>query len=63
MDEIKLTSKEKKILNILAEAWNDFISLENTSDDIQEFKDSIHSCQKLIALKVARRVDPDFWRK
>ena len=59
-----LTIAEKMVLDNLVQAWNDFVSLENRSDDDNtEFRDAIHRAQQLIALRVARRVDPDIWRQ
>ena len=57
-----LTTEEKRALGYLAQAWNIFVKLDAKSDyDNQEFRDSIHRCQEMIALRVARRVDRDIW--
>lgn len=57
-----LTTEEKDILKDLSSAWNKFVALDNKSqDDIIEFKDSIHNAQKLIALRIARRNNPEIW--
>jgi hypothetical protein len=59
-----LTDNEKEILKNLGTAWNSFIKLDNLSvDDAQEMKDAIHSAQKLIALRVARRIDIEVWNQ
>lgn len=59
-----LTDSEKEILKNLGNAWNSFIKLDNLSvDDVQEMKDAIHSAQKLIALRVARRIDVEIWNQ
>jgi hypothetical protein len=64
LPEHGLTPVEQSVLANLLAAWNGFVSLENRSeDDDQEFKDAVHHCQQLIALRVARRVNPDIWRQ
>jgi len=58
-----LTKEEIKVLSALTDAWNLWTDLKNRaqSDDL-EFQTAIHTAQNLIALRVARRVDPDIWR-
>lgn len=57
-----LTDEEKQVLSSLCDSWKSFSELLNKSqDDVDEFKDAIHRCQQLIALRVARRVNPDVW--
>ena len=59
-----LTEKEKQCLNCLADAWALFSEMENKHPcDNQEFCSAIHNAQKLISLRVARRVDKDFWKQ
>lgn len=54
--------KEKEILQFLVQAWNKFVELENEHpQDTNEFCTAIHDAQKIIALRVARRVDPETW--
>jgi len=58
-----LTGQEEKVLNLLADAWNEFIKLDKrSSSDDQEFIQAIHTAQAKIGVRVARRVDPDIWR-
>lgn len=46
----------------LADAWNKFLALTgNRQDDVEEFRTAIHSAQSKIALRVARRVNPEVW--
>ena len=62
LEKYNLTRTELVILQKLAEAWNEFMSLKETDQDvISEFRRSIHSCQCLIGTRVAMRVDPDIW--
>jgi hypothetical protein len=64
MNNIQLTESEKAVLQATAEAWNQWVKLQNrTNDDDIEFQQSIHQLQCLIALRVARRADPSIWRQ
>lgn len=59
---VKLTKEESQLLQKLGECWNLFCSLDKRSEaDNKEFVDSIHRAQQIIALRVARRVDPEVW--
>lgn len=57
-----LTGLEKECLNHLVEAWNLFVQMDNKHpQDNPEFCQAIHDAQKMLALRVARRVDTDVW--
>jgi hypothetical protein len=57
-----LTEEELQVLYHLREAWNAFSRLEKHREmDKTEFVDSIHKTQQIIALRVARRVNPEIW--
>ena len=57
------TDKEHAILHRLADAWNLFISQPGTSaDDRREFCHHVHALQHLVALQLARRVEPGTYR-
>lgn len=57
-----LTTEEKLCLQHLADAWQLFFNLvRKHPDDDKEFQTAIHDAQKLIALRVARRVNLDVW--
>jgi hypothetical protein len=59
---VTLTEQEKEILGHLSKAWNAFVELDKKHpDDNDEFRRAIHDAQKMIALRVARRVDQDVW--
>lgn len=61
--QMKLTEEELKVLNHLAEAWNSFCRLEDVLEhDADEFMKAIHQAQDKIAVRVARRVNPEIWR-
>ncbi len=58
----KLTSQEEELLKKLGEAFSIYSSLDKRSEaDNKEFTDAIHRAQQLIALRVARRVNPEVW--
>jgi hypothetical protein len=58
-----LSKQEIIVLNHLANAWNEFCKLEERLDhDTDEFMKAIHIAQDKIALRVARRVNPEIWR-
>jgi len=57
-----LTGEEAQILYSLADAWNRFVALDKKHpDDNDDFRRAIHQAQQLIAMRVARRVDPEVW--
>ncbi len=60
---VGLTEQEQNLLNLTVDCWNSWCSLPKRSDtDNEEFMRTIHAAQRLIALRVARRVDPYIWR-
>lgn len=57
-----LTDREKECLRHLTQAWEAFMALdEKHPQDNSEFCTAIHDAQKMIALRVARRIDKDIW--
>jgi len=61
---VGLSLQEQEILAHLAKAWDGFVNLDNRSDDDnREYRDAIHAAQKMIALRVARRIDAHIWRQ
>jgi len=59
-----LLNTEKAVVSSLVDSWNKFLALgHHTTDDLNEYRDAIHRCQQIIALRVARRADPDIWRQ
>lgn len=62
-EEKNLTDQEKEVLNKLSDAWNAYCSLDNERENHKdEFHYGIHTLQRIIAFRVAKRIDPDFWR-
>lgn len=58
----KLSNEEKRLLAVTAKVWNTWCELpDRRDDDNAEFCSALHALQHLIALRVARRVDPDVW--
>lgn len=61
-EKVGLTDKEKECLGHLAKAWELFNEMqEKHPQDDSEFCTAIHDAQKMLALRVARRVDKDVW--
>lgn len=59
-----LTNEEKECLKHLADAWDLFSKMNiKHPDDDKEFKTAIHDAQKMIALRVARRIDTNVWKQ
>ena len=59
-----LTETEENCLNHLASAWQIFSELKGKHpQDDNEFCNAIHDAQKMLALRVARRVNPNVWRQ
>lgn len=59
-----LTDAEKEILYLLKEAWQKFTNLgDHISHDLVEYNHAIHLAQQKIAVRVARRVNPDVWNQ
>jgi len=53
---------EQEISDNLISAWNHFVKLTPTHpDDIDDFRRSIHECQRIMAVRQLRRIDPDRW--
>lgn len=56
------TEAEKNVLTHLASAWNEFVKLpENHPSEREEFMHAIHAAQDILAVRVARRADPETW--
>jgi len=59
------TKEEEHIMNLLVEAHNMFIDLEEMHpDDIREWTDGIHKCQRVLKSRVVTRDYPNvFYNK
>jgi len=59
---VKLTPEETDLLKNLGNTYNLYCSLDKRSEaDNKEFVDALHRLQQIIALRVARRVNPEVW--
>lgn len=57
-----LTADEKQVLEHLAAAWNKFLSLDTRRvDSTDAFRLAVHDAQRVIATRVASRVNPEIW--
>jgi len=53
---------ERDVMDSLVMAWNCFVKLHQTHpDDITDFRQSIHECQRILAVRQLRRTEPDVW--
>ncbi len=59
-----LLPTEVALLGMLANAWNLWCRQpDRLPGDDADFERAIHDAQRMVALRVARRADPDVWRK
>ena len=59
-----LTASETKVLEHLAAAWHIILTDEfqgMVHEDRQDFRRAINQAQLLIALRVAKRINPEVW--
>lgn len=61
---VALTDMEKQACSHLVSFWNLYLQLPEPkdADDLRVIRDAVHAIQSIMALRVAKRVDPDFWR-
>jgi hypothetical protein len=56
--------KEKEILKLLGEVWNQFLNLQSQHpDELEDFKEGIHKCQYVIGMRFAREYNSDIFPK
>jgi hypothetical protein len=56
------TDGEKLVVRLLAEAWNAYLALPvEHPNEREEFMQGVHRCQDIVAVRVARRADPETW--
>lgn len=61
-----VTNLEKEVLTHLTNAWNTYCQLEKLEGkqhpcDYDDFCNGMHECQKVIAMRVARSVEPNIF--
>jgi hypothetical protein len=63
--QARLTEAERDILAHLASAWNGFIQLPDVatrpSFDREDFRQAIDQASRILATRVAVRLEPDQW--
>lgn len=53
------TPTEQRVMDLLAEAWNEFVTLEQTHPShIGEFQMGIHQCQAVMTHRIVQRDYP-----
>lgn len=63
LKDIRMNEAEREIVHFLAGAWNSFVALgPHHPYDAAQFQDAINAAQSVIACRVAKRVDPKWWR-
>lgn len=61
-DPVTITPDELVCLDLLGQAWEAFLCLPvEHNHDRPEFMKAIHDAQGLIAIRVARRANPEVW--
>jgi hypothetical protein len=62
-EPVGLTPQEKEVLNLTADCWNKWIELPDRVDHHDaDFMRAIHEMQRILASRVAKRVNPEVWR-
>lgn len=55
-----LNEQEGEIMDLLVQAWNNFVKLEiQHPDDTRNFADGIHKCQFMLEKRILRRDYPE----
>lgn len=63
-DAVGMTPEEKTAMNHLVEFFEQYRTLPESDDiDVAEVALFIHQIQGLFALRIARRANPEYWRK
>lgn len=58
----KITDHERRVIERLAVAWNEYNALQlRENEDKAEFRQCINRAAAIIAVRVARRVNPECW--
>jgi|WetSurMetagenome_2_1015567.scaffolds.fasta_scaffold1202145_2 hypothetical protein len=59
-----MDEQERKILDLLAEAWNEYCKLSiGHPDDARDFVNAIHNAQRIIMSREPVRLHPDYYRQ
>lgn len=61
--DVAMTEDEKIAMKLLSSFWNAYVNLPDfDSHDHQQVLQSVHAIQGVMAVRVARRVNPEIWR-
>lgn len=62
---MKMTDEEKLVMDKLVDFWNSFTALNQggSINDQVRVMDAVHAVQGVLAMRVARRANPDIWRQ
>lgn len=62
IEHAKITDHERRVCDRLAVAWNEYNALQpRENEDKAEFRQCINRAAAIIAVRVARRVNPECW--
>lgn len=61
---VGMTAKEKEAMEHLVKFWNAYLALPDSkgSETTRTICDAVHIIQGVLAIRVARRADPEVWR-
>ena len=57
-----LTIGEMAVIENLNAAWQAYLQLPDCGRDMSDVVNAVHTIQRIMAYRVAKRVDPDYWR-
>lgn len=57
-----LTPEEEAIMAALVRAWDGYCALPNVTIDGPDFRQAIHTCQRILATRIVARDYPDYWQ-
>jgi len=58
------TASEAQAMNNLVGAWDCFIAAygRNEDDELRDYRQAIHTCQRIIEARIFKRARPNEWR-
>lgn len=63
-EPVGMTDKEKVAMQCLVDFWNAYLALPDSkgSETTRTIMDAVHVIQGVLAIRVARRANPEIWR-
>lgn len=59
-----MTLEEKKVMSHLVAAWDEFVAMdEQSADDRVDFKNVIHTAQRIVMSRETRRNNPNIFKQ